>query len=180
VKIVLLAPLLLLMTAINCSKFHNKKIDKTSIASLPMKVPLTILEAHEGPVSLIKWSPDNVHLATLCPQDQFVRIWNIEGTLVQPLGSRAPIHDMAWSPDGTKIAYTHAHNDVWIADLTRVFQAEKEIKKLTDEQLKLVNAIVSSEDITELSAAQNEIFNKLPSEIKWGLEEKLKMNKNKS
>ena len=156
--------------------YHNKKIDSKSMASLPTQIHGIFLDSHSGPVTIVKWAPDNMHIATACPTDNFVRIWKADtGMLIALVGTPYIIMDIDWSQDGTKIAIA-AGTEVRIADLTSTFQAEKDLTILTPEQMNLVNIVVSSQDLTKLNSSQQKIFETIPSSIKYGLEEKLKMN----
>jgi WD40 repeat protein len=62
------------------------------------------LEGHQGPIPSVRLSPDGKLLASVCPDDQTVRLWNMAtGTEVHRLPVSSHYIQAAWLPDGKKL-----------------------------------------------------------------------------
>ncbi len=151
------------------------------IERLPKGVGLVIFPGHPSPVQTIKWSSDNVHLATYSEfsgrgdvAKNFVRIWNSKtGALIYGIGSRVEIKDFAWAPDGKRIAITHHTNEVWVADLSEVYELEQKMEKLSSDDLSFITLFYGEKPLTELTQEQQKKLNKFPAVIKKSLTETL-------
>ncbi|WP_437489026.1 protein kinase [Sorangium sp. So ce1014] len=91
-----------------------------------------VLEGHSRWVQGVAWSPDGARIASVA-KDRTVRVWNLGGSgegsgaplLLQgysELVNRPPgddssppqVNSVAWSPDGTRIAYPSWENTAWV------------------------------------------------------------------
>ena len=151
------------------------------IERLPKEVGLVIFPGHPSPVQTIKWSSDNVHLATYSEfsgrgdvTKNFVRIWNSKtGALINGIGSGEEIKDFAWAPDGKRIAITHHTNKVWVADLSEVYELEQKMAKLSPDDLSFMALFYGEKPLTKLTKEQQKKLNKFPAVIKKSLTEQL-------
>ncbi len=138
--------------------------------------------SHPAPVQNIKWSPDNVHFATLAEygkgDDNLVRIFNSKtGALIHGAGSGKEIKDFAWAPDGNRIAITHHFVDLYIEDLTKVYELKQKMAKLSSDDLSFIALFYGEKPLTELTQEQQKKLNKFPAVIKNSLMETLEDNK---
>lgn len=167
--------------ALNEKTIKGQQINKL-LEQLPKSVPITILERHASPVISVKWSPDNIHIATYSsydnPVDNLIRIWNVgTGALINGIGSPKEIKDFAWSPDGKKIAMTHNAVDVLICNLENIFQVEREMESLSLEQLAFIELFFAEKPLAILTKRQQEILQDLPVQLKDSLMKQLDSNK---
>lgn len=156
---------------------NNRLQINNILERLPKTVPLNLLVGHPSPVQKIKWSSDNIHIATYTG-DNFVRIWNTQtGALIDRIGSAVEIKDFSWAPDGKRIAITHHTNQVWICDLVKVFEMEQAMELLSTEQLAFIESFIVETPLTTFDENQKRMFEKIPDIIKDSLTDQLDLNK---
>jgi WD40 repeat protein len=61
---------------------------------------------HEDPVRKVEWNIDGRRLATVS-YDDTIRVYDVEtGKTIKIIRGKGHMHDVAWSPDGTQLAYS--------------------------------------------------------------------------
>jgi Tol biopolymer transport system component len=102
-------------------------IDGPSVRSVPVTGGKSTLLVGGGKndveASFPTFSPDGSALAVGCsgPGLEGICIADADGTNLRELVSGPPVFGPEWSPDGTRIAYTHAHTPIRATDNPRVF-----------------------------------------------------------
>lgn len=81
---------------------------------------LLTLRGHTGAVLSISWRADGKELAT-GSADATTKVWNtaITGTELMTLGGRSGVaaYDLAWSPDGSRLAIARSDNAIVVRDI---------------------------------------------------------------
>ncbi len=115
--------MLMVVMGISAHAVPNGKPVKTVAHKRPELHKVIIQD--DSPITNIKWSPDNIHIATyssyVSAGKYLIKIWNaVTGVLVVILESPTKISDFTWSYDGKKIALTHGVHEVWIVDVAHL------------------------------------------------------------
>ena len=69
-------------------------------------LPLCVLPGHTSPVSLLRWAPDGIHLAS-ASSDRSINLWSVQHRVGTPLATLAGHSDnvlaLGWSPDSSAL-----------------------------------------------------------------------------
>jgi len=81
-----------------------------------------------GPISELKWSPDNQYIAAVIPADKSIRIWTLRGQQVFAESMNQPVKSITWAPDGSYLGHITGDNILSFLNVqtrqTQVFQTQ--------------------------------------------------------